>query len=157
MRRNITLSRPIRQSPHFFALLDRQPGIPYFCKDMSIRTNSPWQIAQDAVASQAQASLGAAVALKPTPDSGLGDLAIPCFGQAEKDPGKAAADLATKLSQTRDESIASVAAAGPYVNVFLNRPLLANRTIDAAGAAAFGHSDILNSSTVVLEFSSPNT
>ncbi len=127
---------------------------------MAAAQNSPWKDAQEAVRAAASAAAGVPVPdVKPTPDASLGDLAIPCFtlGAGGGSPAQAAAALAEKLASANVPGIAKVAAAGPYVNVFLDRTAVAQATTQAADVPTYGRTDVLSSTFCVLEFSSPNT
>jgi arginyl-tRNA synthetase len=92
------------------------------------------------------------------PNTEMGDLAFPCFTLAKelrKAPQAIAAEIAGALPKT--DWIADVQAAGPYVNVFLNRTVfaqdLANQIHDNPD---YGKSNIGNGKTVAIDYSSPN-
>lgn len=90
---------------------------------------------------KAAASLGHAGPLPPfeaPPDRALGDLGMPCFTLAKtlrKAPAAIAADLAKAVPAAGRSWVASVAAAGPYVNVMADRAKVAAAVLrDPAGA-----------------------
>jgi arginyl-tRNA synthetase len=100
-----------------------------------------------------------AALLAEPPDPALGDVAFPCFGLA-KERRRAPAQIATELAGrvTPDAVIGRVAAAGPYLNVFLDRGQVVPATVRAALAdpAAFGRGTTGAGRTAVIDFSSPN-
>ncbi|WP_114572014.1 arginine--tRNA ligase [Exiguobacterium flavidum] len=86
-----------------------------------------------------------------------GDLAFPCFMLAKafrKAPVMIASDLAEKLE---NPLFSKVQAAGPYVNVFLNRSVVSREIVGEvlAKGGEFGTSEA-NGKTIVTDFSSPN-
>jgi len=86
-----------------------------------------------------------------------GDLAFPCFMLAKafrKAPVMIASDLAEKLE---NPLFSKVQAAGPYVNVFLNRAVVSREIVGEvlAKGGEFGTSEA-NGKTIVTDFSSPN-
>ncbi len=98
-------------------------------------------------------------ALTEPPNLAMGDLAFPCFQLAQKlraAPPKIAADLAGRIRS--DALIARVAAAGPYVNVYLDRPEGARRVLGAilADPDRYGSRNIGGGQVIVLDFSAPN-
>ncbi len=99
------------------------------------------------------------IALEVPPDPSLGDFALPCFPLA-KQLKKAPPAIAQELAKTikKPAFIERIAAAGPYVNFFLKKTILAEKTLldieyqkEKYGASADG-----KGKTIVLEFSSPN-
>lgn len=94
----------------------------------------------------------------PRPD--LGDLALPCFRMA-KEVKTSPADLAQKIASafSSDHFIASLEAAGPFVNIRLHPEALADRIVrdvEHAGTA-YGASDIGGNRRLLLEYACPNT
>src|SRR5688572_14830517 len=92
------------------------------------------------LAAAAAASLGHAgplPALESPPDPALGDLGMPCFTLAKalrKAPNAIAADLAKAVPAAGRSWVASVSAAGPYVNVMADRARMAAAVLrDPAG------------------------
>lgn len=88
-----------------------------------------------------------------------GDFALPCFVPAKErkaPPPKVAAEIAAKAEA--GGRVAQITAAGPYVNVRLDRARLAQETVEAARAAgpAWGHGSEGAGKTVVVDYSSPN-
>lgn len=99
------------------------------------------------------------IALEVPPDPALGDFALPCFPLAKamkKAPPLIAKELAASLK--KPAFVERIVATGPYVNFFLKKTLLAEKTLldveyqkDKYGATAEG-----KGGTVAVEFSSPN-
>jgi len=93
------------------------------------------------------------------PSAEMGDYALPCFSLAsrlKKAPRKIAQELAEKFRQT--EELLRVEAAGPYLNVFVNRQLMTAhvlRRIHDLGVE-YGRSDLGKGRTIVIDYSSPN-
>jgi arginyl-tRNA synthetase len=99
------------------------------------------------------------IRLEEPRDLSLGDVALPCFllAKAKKQaPPQAAAELANALSGKLDKM--EVRAAGPYVNITIERALLAQTILaEIAGkGASYGTSNTGNGRTVVIDYSSPN-
>jgi arginyl-tRNA synthetase len=98
-------------------------------------------------------------ALTVPPNPALGDIAFPCFQLAKEfrsAPNLIARTVAGKI--TPDPIIASAAAEGPYLNLFLNR---VNATEQVLGEirdnpGTFGRRDLGAGRTLVLDFSAPN-
>lgn len=93
------------------------------------------------------------------PDPARGDFAFPCFALAKErkvPPPKLAAELAAKLPV--NGRIAKATAAGPYVNVFVDRARLVAETLAAVAAEGerYGEGTEGRGRTVVVDFSSPN-
>ncbi|MCC5794708.1 MAG: arginine--tRNA ligase [Chromatiales bacterium] len=102
-------------------------------------------------------TLAGALVRPPTPAHG--DLALPCFGFARslrRSPQQIAASLAGKLEP--DEVIAGAEAAGPYLNIRLNRPAVTASVLGdvLADPGAYGRRDLGRGGVVVLDFSAPN-
>ncbi|MFZ0075634.1 MAG: arginine--tRNA ligase [Exiguobacterium undae] len=86
-----------------------------------------------------------------------GDLAFPCF-QLAKAFRKAPMMIATELAEKIDNPLFSnVQAAGPYVNVFLNREIVSHEIVKRVldEQQAYGSSEPTGK-TIVTDFSSPN-
>lgn len=95
------------------------------------------------------------------PDAKLGDLAFGCFKLAKsmgKSPAEIAKELASKFD-TAHTDIASVAAAGPYVNFLLSTGFAVHRVIRDIEVArdAYGNAKDGANRQVVLEYAQPNT
>jgi arginyl-tRNA synthetase len=99
------------------------------------------------------------IPLEIPPDSSLGDFALPCF-QLAKQMKKAPPLIAKELAQTlkKPAFVDRIEASGPYVNFFLKKTVLAEKTLldieyqkEKYGTGADG-----KGKTVVLEYSSPN-
>lgn len=93
----------------------------------------------------------------PAPD--LGDYAFPCFMLAKEwrqAPQRIAATLAAEV--TVCEPIATVQAAGPYVNFRLDDAVLSRDVLQAIFAAGeqYGHGTEGRGQKVVIDYSSPN-
>ena len=94
------------------------------------------------------------------PEVKLGDLAFPMFLPAKvfrEAPASIAASVAERLA-TKDLA-GTAEAAGPYVNVRLSRPAVADATVRSALSAGdlYGSNDSQAGRRVTIEFSSPNT
>ncbi|MHB1261092.1 MAG: arginine--tRNA ligase [Thermoplasmatota archaeon] len=91
--------------------------------------------------SKAAAALGHAgplPALESPPDPAMGDLGMPCFTLAKamrKAPNAIAADLAKAVPSAPRTWVATVSAAGPYVNVMADRAKLAAAVLRDPSAA----------------------
>jgi arginyl-tRNA synthetase len=96
----------------------------------------------------------------PRPE--LGDLAFPMFGLAKllrKAPPAIAVELAAAL---RGKIAGEAVAAGPYVNVKLDRAAVSTAVLTAVGEAAaagiaYGTTGSLAGQKIMIEFSCPNT
>lgn len=93
------------------------------------------------------------------PNKEMGDYAFPCFKLAKefkKAPNLIAEELAQKIN-TNDE-ISKVVNLGGYVNFFVNKTILAKTVIEnvLTQKEKYGHSNIGENKTVVIDFSSPN-
>ncbi len=100
-----------------------------------------------------------AEALTAPPALALGDFAFPCFALAKQlrmAPPKIAADLAARVAP--DALIARAVAAGPYVNIFLERAEATRRVLGAIAAdpLRWGSHNEGGGQVVVLDFSAPN-
>ena len=89
--------------------------------------------------------------LEVPPDQTLGDYALPCFllaKQLKKSPVQIASELAEQLEA---DFLSRAEAKGPYLNVFLDRAVVAEHTLTTTFTPA-------NKDTKILfEFPSPNT
>lgn len=97
------------------------------------------------------------------PDDSLGDYALPCFTLAKvlrKNPAQIATEIAAAAADAVAQAprLASVAAAGPYVNVLVDRGAYVGWVLDAVRAAEgrYGSQDQGAGKTVTIDFSSPN-
>ncbi len=92
-------------------------------------------------------------------DARLGDYAFPCFSLAgilKKIPQNIAADLIKKIKLPN--SLERIESAGPYINFFINRNLLAAKVITQVlkEKSQYGSSDLGKGKTIVIDMSSPN-
>jgi len=97
--------------------------------------------------------------LQGPPEAKVGDFAFPCFALAKKErknPAQLAAELAQQF-QTGDY-LEKVEAAGPYLNIFLDRGAYTEHVLRRVHAAGneFGSSGQGQGRTVVIDYSSPN-
>lgn len=93
------------------------------------------------------------------PDPELGDYTLPCFTFKErfkKAPALIAKDLAS--APLAGGPITKVEAHGPYLNFFVNRDKLARWVLEEVHARKnhYGHLNIGDGKTVVIDYSSPN-
>jgi len=93
------------------------------------------------------------------PDPAMGDYALPCFRLAKtmkSAPQKIASEIAGKVAP--GGLVASVEAAGPFVNVRVDRGALATEVLGRVVAAgdSYGSSNAGAGRTVIVEYSSPN-
>lgn len=100
------------------------------------------------------------VGTPPNPE--FGDISITCFGLAEKlgrpkETNFVADQLAMAIPSTA--RIASVSAAGPYVNITLNRKTISGPAIETilAEGKRYGCNRTLAGKTFMVEYLSPNT
>lgn len=92
------------------------------------------------------------------PDESLGDYALPCFAfaqQLKRSPAEIAQELADKVV---GESIQSAEAAGPYLNVTVDRAALMHQIVGRVlrEGVRFGGGDDGADQTIVIDYSSPN-
>ncbi len=93
------------------------------------------------------------------PNKEMGDYAFPCFKLAKvfrKAPNMIAADLAEQIEAK--DAITKVKPMGGYVNFFVNKSQLAESVIKdvLSKGKNYGHSDLGQDKSVVIDFSSPN-
>ena len=102
------------------------------------------------------------------PNPELGDIAFPVFAFAKllrKGPPQIAQEVARRLGAAAAAGTAgspprgTVSAAGPYVNIRLDRPAVTSEVLDAVSREgdAWGRSDGLAGRRYFVEFSCPNT
>ncbi len=106
----------------------------------------------DAVLSQLREHVPVEVSLEVPPDSSLGDYALACFPLAKelkKSPQQIASDLAQTI--TPKPPIASIVANGPYLNIFLDRAVVAQHALTTSWTPPQTGKKIL------FEYPSPNT
>ena len=98
--------------------------------------------------------------LEVPPEANLGDLALPCFAFA-KEIKKSPNDIAKQISENSKptELIEKIAAAGAYVNFFINKSKFAGMVLNDVVKlkSSYGKSLLGKGKTVMVEFSSPNT
>ena len=97
--------------------------------------------------------------LETPPDPALGDFAFPCFRlakQLKKAPAAIAAQLAEAVALPA--GVEKVAAAGPYLNFFIQKSDLAKTTLERvfAEGARFGGSDLGGGRNICIDFSAIN-
>ena len=93
------------------------------------------------------------------PNKEMGDYAFPCFKLAKvykKSPNMIAEDLSQQINTT--DEISKVVNLGGYVNFFINKSSLAKTVIEnvLTQKEKYGHSNLGEGKTVVIDFSSPN-
>lgn len=91
-----------------------------------------------------------------------GDIAFPCFTLAKtwkKAPAQIAHELAAQLSSSLKaaKEFEKIEAAGPYVNFFIDKQLLAQQTLQAVLKQREKYGSTKLQRKVVIEFPSPNT
>ena len=93
------------------------------------------------------------------PSAEMGDYALPCFLLARELRGRPA-EIAAGLADgfVASNQVQKAVAAGPYLNFFVNRQLMAAEVLRRAQTAAqdYGKSDLGVGKTVVVDYSSPN-
>ena len=93
------------------------------------------------------------------PNSEMGDFAFPCFALAKtlkKNPVQIAQDITSELSKKLPKEIEKIQSAGPYINFFVNKNILAEKTLKKACSEDFGKGK-LTKEKVMVEFSQANT
>lgn len=93
------------------------------------------------------------------PNKDMGDYAFPCFKLAKvfrKAPNMIASELSETIEAKGD--ISKVMPMGGYVNFFIDKSQLANNVINnvLTQKDAYGHGNMGEGKTVVIDFSSPN-
>ncbi|MEM6793896.1 MAG: arginine--tRNA ligase [Acidobacteriota bacterium] len=100
-----------------------------------------------------------AVAFSQAPDHTGCDFSFPCFPLAKawkSNPAKIAAELAESLGG--DEVLERAEAAGPYLNLRLDRAEVARRVVrEVLEEDGYGDSDRQSGDVVMMEYVSPNT
>ena len=97
--------------------------------------------------------------LEIPPSSDLGDYAFPCFilsSKFKKHPNEIAQDLVSKIETSSE--IEKVEVKGPYLNFFINKRKLAERTLSGilSQKDKYGSSKSGKGKTLVIDLSSPN-
>jgi arginyl-tRNA synthetase len=97
------------------------------------------------------------------PNLDLGDYAVPCFKlakQLRKSPAQIAQDISQQLADriTLEGPFIRIEAAGPYVNIAINRALLIESVLVRVFATkdAYGTSTEGEGKVIVVDYSSPN-
>jgi arginyl-tRNA synthetase len=96
--------------------------------------------------------------LEVPPSSELGDFAFPCFSLAKtekKSPLLIAENLAEKLRKELPKEISNVGAKAGYVNFFVDKKFLAEKTLKEVFKPNFGEGS--EKGKIMIEFSQPNT
>ena len=98
--------------------------------------------------------------LPPRPE--LGDLAFPLFPFAKllrRSPKDVALELAAAVRERAAEGRGQAEAAGPYLNVRLERPRVVAEVLEEvlAQGAGYGNGGLNAGKRIIVEFSSPNT
>ena len=91
------------------------------------------------------------------PDDSLGDYAFPCFILAKKlrkNPADIATDLAKKIRKTKE--ISSIEAKGPYLNFFIDKKILAEKTIKEILKEKEDYGKGKEKGKIIIDFSGPN-
>ena len=89
------------------------------------------------------------------------DLAFPAFRAAKElgvNPAQLAQELAGAITLEPDSLIGEVTVAGPFLNFALNRARLATEVLNEVHSRGkhYGHDDLGQNQTVLVEYSSPN-
>jgi arginyl-tRNA synthetase len=121
--------------------------------------------AQGAGAAAGTAIDSNAMVVETPPKPEMGDLAFPMFSFARalrKAPPLIAQEVVRRIGEStagQASAMGEAAAAGPYVNVRLERTSVIQEVLRevAAEGASYGKSDALAGARVLLEFSCPNT
>ena len=100
-------------------------------------------------------------AIETPPDPKLGHLAFPCFRLAKamkKAPPIIAQEIAARLQEENQPWLAEARATGPYVNVFLDKPVFGRDTLNAvfSGGERYGATGQGAGQKILVEYSSPN-
>ncbi len=96
------------------------------------------------------------IEIPPNPE--MGDYAFPCFqlaGKLKKAPNQIAQDLAGKLKPGKE--ISKIQAAGPYINFFINKNILAEQTISTILKEKENYGKGNEKGKTIIEFLAPNT
>ncbi len=114
---------------------------------------------QDELQALVTKAIKTAIPLEVPPDPALGDFALPCFPlakQLKKAPPLIAKEIAATLK--KPAFIERIEANGPYVNFFLKKTLLAEKTLldIEYQKETYGTSTTGKGKTIVIDFSSPN-
>lgn len=121
----------------------------------------------------------AELVLPPKPE--MGDLALPCFAlaketmpdgrQVKKNPAEAAIEIKNKLlafnatpgladkTHTEVSLVEKIETAGPYVNFYLNKKVLAEDVLSdiKKSGAKYGRNNLGAKKKIVIEYAQPNT
>lgn len=116
-------------------------------------------VAQEAQARGVELVETPTVSLETPPDQAMGDLAVPFFPYAKLFRANPAAVAQAVCERLADQGDGTVEAAGPYLNIRLPRPSVAEQSIAAALEAdeRYGTNETLAGEAITIEFSSPNT
>ncbi len=106
--------------------------------------------------------IASALIAETPPSLDKGDIAFPMFPFAriaKQNPAHIAAQVAAELSEIAAGEGANVVTAGPYVNVFLDRAVVAAEVVNDVlrAGSRYGDGDAMQGTRVMIEFSCPNT
>lgn len=95
------------------------------------------------------------------PDSTMGDYALPCFQYAKKlrkSPIIIAQNIAKQLTEDISLPIERVEAVNGYVNIFINKPLLAKKLLTKIleQGTSYGDNNVGEGKTICIDYSSIN-
>lgn len=94
------------------------------------------------------------------PDNSMGDLAIPCFAFAKikrKNPALIAVELKDALERYNEKlGISKVDAVGGYCNIYVNREIYVQNSINKLQQDNLGVQKIGSNKTICMDYSSPN-
>ena len=127
---------------------------------MYIRQQAQQQILQELKKAVGKEFTPTVADLSTPPDQKLGDFSFPCFTLAKglrQNPSELANEIAAKIGPKG--FIRSIAAAGPYVNFFLEDGVFGGAVLEeiASKGAAYGFSKAGEGKRIMVEFAQPNT
>lgn len=99
--------------------------------------------------------------LEIPPSADMGDFAFPCFFLSEKlrkEPRQIALELKREIGEPSAADFENIQTAGPYINFFFNRKILAGKLVRdiLAQKNNFGKTNLGAGKKLIVEFSSPN-
>ncbi len=97
--------------------------------------------------------------LEIPPKQEMGDYAFPCFSLAKeekKSPLLIAENLAKKLIKKETKEIQGIKTAGPYINFFINKTLLAEKVLKETKKKNWGTNKNGKGKTICIDLAAPN-